>query len=190
MTRTGRPAFAPCGLALLLPTLVLVAGPWALSAAIITEYPLPAGSLPNFLVFAHDGSVAFTEYGTDKIGRLKDGVVTHLSTSAGCGPVGITLGADGFLYYTCIDKKALGFLKFDLLDPTEIAVTYQPLGPIVSGPGGNLWYTGEGVIVVVDRQITFLDFAATGSATSYFGVASGGDGGVWAVNPSNGLVVR
>jgi virginiamycin B lyase len=163
--------------------------PASVRAAGITEYPLPPGSTPNFLAFAHDGSIAVTEYGRDKIGRLKAGVVTEVSTSAGCGPIGITLGADGFLFYTCTLKSAVGVLKFDLLDPVETMVTHQPVGPMVSGPDGNLWYTVDDGMVLLDRQRNFL-FAAQNPSAHRFGLAAGGDGGVWAVDPINDAVIR
>jgi virginiamycin B lyase len=159
----------------------------AAPAEVITEYPLPAGSTPNFLALAHDGSIAITEYGRDRIGRLKNGVLTERSTSAGCGPIGITLGADGYMFYTCALKSAVGVLKFDVLDPVETAVVNQPAGPIVSGADGNLWYTSAAGVILLNRQREFLN---KGPFTGGFGIAAGGDGAVWAADPVDNAVDR
>jgi virginiamycin B lyase len=158
-------------------------------AVVITEYPLPANSTPNFLVLARDGSVVFTEYGRDKIGRIKNGQLTEVGTSAGCGPIGITTAANGRIFYACALKAAIGSVEWDLTLPLENAVAIPPTGPIVSGPDGNLWYTSGGAIVIVNLLGGLLS-DTNESGAQFFGITVSGDGGVWAADPVNDDLYR
>jgi virginiamycin B lyase len=164
-------------LARLLGSVVLLASGIA-SAAAVREYPLPAGSLPNFITLGPDGAMWFTEYGKDSIGRItNDGTIAHYATSGGCGPIGITLGWDGYLWYTCGKKRFIGS-GIHLSDDTfeETPVPRDPAGPIATA-NGSLWYTTiGGDIEVVDHNGTEKEFDVLGDV---FGLSSGLDHQVW-----------
>jgi len=166
-------------------TILLAAFP--ASGAVLTEYPLPAGSLPNFIVAGPDGKMWFTEYGRDKIASItSSGTITEYPTQhSDCGPVGITLGGDGNLFYTCVVNAGVGLFTMESgiaseLLASSLSAVGQPAGPIAAGLDGNLWYTRTDT--VAGTVTTFLEAPTPVSPPSIgtaFGIAAGGDGHMW-----------
>ncbi len=161
------------------------------NAAVVTEYALPDGSLPNFIVLGPDGNMWFAEYGRDKIGQITpSGVITEFDTfTPGCGPVGVTVGYDAYVWYTCINLPRIGKV---IATPfvVDYAVPVTPAGPIVSGPDGQLWYSdANGDVglfdIVANAQSGLLVNAGGGS---FYGLTSGADGNVWILDrPQNAI---
>jgi virginiamycin B lyase len=162
---------------------VLLVSSLAASAAVITEFPLPANSQPNFLESGPDGNIWFTEYGPDKIGRITPaGVITHfpVTNSPAChGPYGITLAADGRIWYSCIASGTLGRMSINGSTVGYLAPgDHTPAGPIAGGADGLLYYT------TTDKRVEAVDL--NGIEVSYkshagtlFGIAAGLDGAAW-----------
>ena len=70
-------------------------------------------------------------------------------TAAGIDPRGLTVGADGNLWFASEFQSALGRIT-----PDGVITTYaipdastRPRG-IVAGPDGNLWFVGDGPMSV------------------------------------------
>src|ERR1700724_466959 len=89
----------------------LAVGKVALSAAKITEYPVPtAGSSPGVIAAGPDGNLWFTESSANKIGRISTaGTFTEFSVpTASSSPRGIAVGPDGALWVTEHDADKIG----------------------------------------------------------------------------------
>lgn len=93
-------------------------------------------------------------------------VTNEFSVAANSQPFGITVGADGFLYFT-EQGVANGSPKIGKISTggtvTEIAVTpatAQPYG-IVRGPDNNLWFTEMGADAIVSMTIASGNAATT-----------------------------
>ena len=89
---------------------------WLGAAAIVsgqtfTVYSLPASySQPKGITAGPDGALWFTEYNTNKIGRISTGgAITEYSvpTVASC-PYSITAGPDGALWFTEFHANKIG----------------------------------------------------------------------------------
>jgi virginiamycin B lyase len=119
----------------------------------ISEFAVPtANSSPDFITAGPDGNLWFTEFNTNKIGRITTaGVVTgeFATPTAGSGPEGITTGPDGNLWFTEENTNKIGRIttsgtitEFPL--PTNCGSSFgcAPDG-ITAGPDGNLWFTEE-----------------------------------------------
>jgi virginiamycin B lyase len=123
----------------------------------------------------------FTEFATSKIGRVtRAGVITEFPTvQAGCGPVGITVGADGNLWYACITYARLGRMDVGG-SATEFNALRFPAGPIVSAPDGTIQYVSKnGSLVAVDFSGNDLWDLPISPASGTFGIAAGADGRTW-----------
>lgn len=117
------------------------------TAGVVTEFAIPtAFSAPTDIVSGPDGALWFTETTGRKIGRITTaGVVTEFGGLTS-NPGGITLGADGNLWFSSAAK--LGRLTpAGVL--TEFTPATSPYGNssfppfITSGPDGNIWFAME-----------------------------------------------
>jgi virginiamycin B lyase len=101
--------------------------------------------------------------------------------------VGVTLAADGRLWYTCTGSAHVGSMAVNP-GPQNPAVEYgaggTPYGPIASGPAGRLWFTdiaGEIADFDIDTQ-TVINYELPAMDHAFVGVADGGDGRLWATD--------
>jgi hypothetical protein len=111
----------------------------------IHEFTIPtAGSLPYGLTSGPDGAVWFTEWNSDKIGRITTaGVVTEFTIPATShGLHAIVTGPDGNLWFTELDGNRIGRMTPGG-DLTEFPLPEAGSAPyaIAAGPDGNLWFT-------------------------------------------------
>ena len=117
--------------------------------------------------------------GINNIGRVTpDGVITEFpGPSASASPEWITADADGNLWFTgpVVDKV-------DRMTPTGVGTAFDveggPLGPITTGPDGNLWFSDSQNIVQMTTAgiATYFPF---GGLTD--GPTSCPDGNLWLV---------
>lgn len=121
----------------------------ATNGQVVTEFPIPtANSGPLDIVTGPDGNLWFTEYKSNKIGRMTPaGVFTEFTASSIANhPVQICAGPDGNLWYSLqLIPAMLGRLTPSGVRnefPTATAGG-QPSG-ITAGPDGNVWYTAPG----------------------------------------------
>ena len=110
-----------------------------------TEFRLPANSQPYEITVGTDGFLYFTEYGTNRIGRIStSGKIKHFRVHTQlAGVSGIAAAPDGSIWFT-----EFGANKIGKLDPRTGKIqefrTPQPYGMptgIVAGPDGDIWYT-------------------------------------------------
>jgi streptogramin lyase len=106
----------------------------------ITEFGLPAGSLPTEITTGPDGALWFTESGTNSIGRITTaGAITN-HFPVGAAPDGIVAGPDGNLWFTEPTANRIGKLALDGTDTHFISGLNEP-GDITVGPDNRLWFT-------------------------------------------------
>jgi streptogramin lyase len=143
----------------------------------ITEFTIPtANSQPFSIAAGADGALYFTEFNTNKIGRITTtGAITEFTVpTAASNPRGITAGPDGNLWFTEQTGNKIGRVT-----PT----------------GGFFEYTGltagsvpNGITAGPDRTLWFLEFAANkvGRVNTYTLTAtmSGTGAGMVTSNPS------
>ena len=177
MTRRASPA-------LLLGFCVAISGP--LLAYEMKEFPLPAGSNPNFIITGPDGNMWFTEPGTDNIGVITAaGSITH-HFQVGCLPVGIALGADGKVWFNCTKPTGVNhyledtrfFTKYDIFSNT-----YAATGALVATPNGLIAFAeknSDGEVEIFTTAGEFSGLVDTSpNADTITGLAAGGDGNIW-----------
>jgi len=126
----------------------------------IRTYPLPSGSLAGSITAGPDHNLWFAEEvmnsngpSIDKIGRISPtGTITEFTLPTGNssgvrgGPVGITAGPDGALWFTDAANNAIGRIT-TAGKISEFALPTPQSAPeyITSGPDGKLWFTELGV---------------------------------------------
>src|SRR5206468_10829305 len=119
--------------------------------AVVTEFSLAtAGSLPGDIVLGGDGNLWFTEFGSDRVGRITPaGVITDFALAAGSGPTGIAAGPDGRIYFTEQTSDQIG--RIDPLAGSAAAIqaslvafavpgTGSAPTDITAAPDGALWF--------------------------------------------------
>jgi virginiamycin B lyase len=147
--------------------------PSAFATVTITEHStgITADSGPDGVAPGPDGSMWFTQYKDDQIGRIAaDGSVTEYPSSgpamtAGAAPSQIVEGSDGNLWFTEYGIGEIGELSpgtGQLVGeyPLPAGATSEPEG-ITVGPDGALWFTERGA-----GQVGRLDIAAATPGTS------------------------
>jgi virginiamycin B lyase len=167
----------------------------------MTEFPLPAGSLPQEITTAPDGSVWFTEAGTDSLGQITDSngtIVQHplapLSGPGTRGLAGIAPGPGG-IWFTERTANKIGQLTSNgQLNEYTIPATGQFMGTslstsgpfgITQGPDGSMWFT--------IALVTEIGHITPSGSISFFplppgeigaDLVTGPDGNVWiAIDP-------
>jgi len=164
---------------------------------VITEFGgLSPGSGPIGIVAGpNDNALWFTEINGDRIGRMDatDGSLKEFALPAGHGANGITLGADGALWFIEADVGFIGRMT------TSGSLTEFPVptnfgnDDIVAGSGGNLWYaSNQAAIVLVQTSngvVTGTKKISTGAGQPN-GITVGPDGHVWFTDLSMDTVNR
>jgi streptogramin lyase len=151
----------------------------------ITEFNiLPATSRPYWVAAGPDGNLWFTDYATNRIGRVTmAGAVTEFPVpTTDSGPNGITAGPDGNLWFTEYTANKIGrvtpsggFAEFPIPTPHG--------GPafITAGPDGNLWFTEAlgNKIGCITPGGAISEFSIPTSQSGAWGITAGPDGNVW-----------
>lgn len=145
----------------------------------------PTGaSWPDYIVSGPDHSMWFSEFYTDKIGKVRmNGKMTEFSLPDNTDIEGITIGADGNIWFT-----APGANKIGRMTPQGSVTTFaipatdpNPRG-ITRGPDGNVWYVEfyDGYIGRVTPDGTITRFALPeGTESSPWAIVTGPDGRLW-----------
>lgn len=157
---------------------------------VVTEFPIPAADVtpdgtPQGITTGSDGEIWFAEFSSGSIGRVDPatgamsffpvGPVAHDE-----GPVALTNGPDGNLWVSGYRQSVIWRVT-----PTGVVTNFpvsvaHPLS-IVTGAGGNLWFTDEeGTIGRMTPDGTETEF--TGGITPGAGagdITTGPDGNLW-----------
>ena len=170
-------------------------GPLAAHAAVrsaqtglgtIQEFPVPtASSTPNGITAGADGNLWFTEYTSNKIGRITPaGVITEFTVpTANSAPRQIAAGPDGNLWFTEFSANQIGRIT-PSGSITEFPIPTSNSGPrgIVAGPDGDIWFTefNAGKIAKLNPTtgvVTEYTIATVNSGPR--GIEPGPDGNLW-----------
>jgi streptogramin lyase len=164
-----------------------------------TEFPLPTSiSSPTVITAGPDGNLWFTDWNGDKIGRITpNGTITEFPISSlnkprdiftnrplGAGPLGITAGPNGNLWFTEYGVDMIGRItpngtitEFPIPSPSG-----QPMW-ITAGPDGNLWFTEHEYNGDSIRRITlngmFTEFPLPTPNSGPTEITAGPDGNLW-----------
>ena len=174
----------------------------------VTQFPAGTGhgdfgAGPTGIASGPDGNLWFTEFWTNRIGRMTPtGVLTEFPIpTPDSAPRGIVAGPDGNLWFVeshfnhtavarittagVVTEYSLGGSALDQLQPTDI----------VAGQDGNLWLNqthpsapqGEIVRVALDGSMNVF---AMQEGTRPSGMAAGPDGNIWFTDWSRNTIGR
>ena len=116
--------------------------------ATVAEFPLPsgAGSAPDGVAVGSNGSIWFTAFGADAIGKVDP--TTHAITeytipTKNAEPLGIALGPDGNLWFTEFNTDQIGMINATTHKFTEYPIPTMDAEPfgITAGPNNTVWFT-------------------------------------------------
>jgi streptogramin lyase len=111
----------------------------------ITEYALPTGSKPYGIALGAEGKLWFTDYGTDKIGKITTGgAITEYALPAGSKPRGLAVGQNGELWVAESGTSRLARVTTSgAVSEYALPSGSEPNG-VARGPEGNIWFTESG----------------------------------------------
>lgn len=149
----------------------------------ITEYAVPTiDSYPFGIATGPGGAWWFTEYCSDKIGRITSGKpITEYPIPNGSSPENIVAGSDGALWFTEPRTSSVGRMttkgivtEHVLPVDVERGLFQYPYG-ITAGPDGALWFTAQ----IGDRDVPLVGaigrITTSGSIKEFTISASGSD---------------
>jgi virginiamycin B lyase len=177
--------------------LVMTPSPALAYAPRYSDFRIPtAGSEPTAIAVGPDAALWFTEASSGKIGRITTaGKITEYpipnETTPGyefpgsdSGPLGITAGPDGALWFT-----ESGFGKIGRITTggtiTEFSLDHYSTGSptgITTGPDGALWFTGSGIADAIGRITTggvVSQFPLPTNGAESRDIVTGPDGALW-----------
>ena len=197
----GRAARLPATLALFF-AIAVSAG--ALSAQSFAEFKIPTdNSQPSSLALGPDGNLWFTEYGSNKIGRITPaGVITEFAVPYSAaeappslpkgfpfpipdnysGPIYIYEGPDGAMWFTEPGVNKIGRITMAGVITEFKVPTRSSLPAVISdGPDGALWFTeaaGNKIgRITTSGVITEFPIPTPESLPIY--ITDGPDGNLW-----------
>jgi virginiamycin B lyase len=160
------------------------------------------GTGPESITVASDGTVWFTEFWSNKIGRLTPaGALTEFPIpTPESAPRGIVAGSDGNVWFVEGSRSHTAIAK---ITPAGSITEYvygtapndlYPTG-IVAGPDGNLWFTQPNLAAPQGDigRVTMLGVITTfplPKGTRPGGIAKGADGNLWFTDGGAGTVGR
>jgi streptogramin lyase len=124
------------------------ASPAAADTGDMFTYVVPGGATahPEGVTLGPDTNVWFTEFDSNKVGRITvNGTVTMFSPAGVLRPRGIVAGPDGRIWFTSGDNNRIYRMQTNGGGVTHFtrAGMNQP-GGITVGPDGALWFTNRG----------------------------------------------
>ena len=159
--------------------------PAALSAqpqAGIIGYSLPnAMSHPNGITAGPDGALWFTEFSSNRIGRITTaGAIAEYPVPSG-PPEVIAVAADGALWFTEYDSSKIGRITTNGVI-TEYPVPSADSHPgITKGPDGALWFTEDlgNKIARINLTGAVSEYTVPTAESFPSGITAGPDGALW-----------
>jgi RHS repeat-associated protein len=161
------------------------------------EFPTPTqSSEPVAIAVTPDDSAWFTELAGDKIGRVTEsGSVTEYPLPGPYQPAGISVGADGNLWFgygASVGRitRSGSLTYFQVPDGGP----FNDAGPgqTTPGPDGNVWFASTGLSTSYVGYVTpagaVTEFAVPGDGPLLAGITAGPEGAVWFVNYTAGQI--
>jgi streptogramin lyase len=108
------------------------------------------------------------------------GITEYPVTTANARPAGITVGPDGYLWFTEEASDRIGKISVGGA-VTEYPVPFGEPREIVAGPDGNLWFTnhGSGKIGRITVSGAVTEFTVQTPGNTLEGIVAGADGNLW-----------
>jgi virginiamycin B lyase len=153
-----------------------------------------AGSWPDYIVSGPQHAMWFSEFYTDRIGRVTmDGRMKEFPLPASNDIEGIAAGADGNIWFT-----EPGANKIGRMTPKGVVTAFSisandpdPRG-ITRGPDGNVWYVefGDSYIGRVTPQGVITRFQIPDANSGPWAITTGPDGDLWFTESQDNRVGR
>jgi virginiamycin B lyase len=147
---------------------------------VVTEFPTST-LRPISLAVAADGTIWFTQFGSNLIGRmLTDGVLyAEYQAAPGAVPTNITAGPDGALWFTDANETAVGRLT-TIGAATEFSTGISgQTSYITAGPDNALWFTeGDANVARITTDGSVTEYSAPSGSLPQ-GIVAAPDGRLW-----------
>lgn len=151
----------------------------------VAETPVPtAEAEPGNIAAGPDGSLWFTEYKGQKIGRITPtGEISELAIpTADAHPEGIATGPDGNVWFTERTGDKIGRIT-PAGEITELPLLHPSVQPesIAAGPDGNMWFTENrgNAIGRITPSGEVTEFPVPTPESQPTKIAAGPDGDMW-----------
>ena len=150
--------------------------------AVSRGYPVPTHNGWIYGITAgSDGALWFTEYNSNKIGRITTaGVITEYTVpTSNSGPYGIAAGADGALWFTEFNCDKIGRITTAGIFTEYFLYPHQP-SAITAGPDGALWFISDGFeIWRITTAGVLTEYSFTNAGSGPNAITAGPDGALW-----------
>jgi streptogramin lyase len=169
------------------------------TAGTVTEFPLPNPlSYPQNITDGPDGTLWFTDLGTNMIGRITTtGAVTEFPVPTPmAGLFGIKKGTDGALWFIEANANAIGRMTTSgVVSEFLVPTSGSGIGAsITEGPDGAMWFTegsifGNSAIGRISGNGNITEYPVTFNSRPY-GITTGPDAALWFTNSNAGNIGR
>lgn len=152
------------------------------------------GAWPDYIVSGPQHALWFSEFYTDKIGRVTtNGQITEFPLPDNTDIEGIAAGPDGNVWFT-----APGASRIGKMTPTGHVTSFAIDGPnpsprgITAGPDGNIWYVEfyDSYIGRVTPSGTITRFQIPGQSSFPWDITTGPDGNLWFTESADNAIGR
>ena len=166
------------------------------AGALLKQYGLTSGALPQGITVAPNGAIWFAEYGDNALGEIVPGSssVTSFALGKGTRPEDVVVGSDSNLWVTDSGTSQIARMSTNGTGLTSFAVPTSLSTPwwITPGPDGNLWFTEStaGKIGRITTTGVISEFAVGSSTSAPKGITTGPDGNIWFTESSTSILGR
>ncbi len=150
-----------------------------------SEFNIPTTvSGPAGVTSGPDGALWFTEFFTNKIGRLTAGgaFTEYPITTANSGPTAITRGGDGAVWFIEYSANQIGRISTSgVVTEYTLPTPQAGLDAITAGPDGAVWFTENlaNKIGRISPSGVLTEYTLPTPLSAPYGITAGSDGAVW-----------
>jgi len=162
------------------------------------EFVIPThNSRPVDITVDNEGYVWFTEFATDRIGRLNstDGTFTEYPVLEGSRPWGITSDSRGFIWFTMSEARKIAKLdpRSGLCESFEVPIPRSKPRNIRVDSWGSVWFTeydAGKIVKYLPNQTAFVEYGFPNPDCGPDEIALGGQGEIWIAEGRSNKVAR
>jgi hypothetical protein len=163
---------------------------------LVTEIPLPAGSVPEGITTGPDGNLWFAEFGSSKIGHVSTAgaLFPEVTLPVNSVPESIVTGPDGNLWFTEFGTNKIGHVSVagSLFPEVKLPAGSRPAG-ITTGADGNLYVTeenGNGKIAQITTAGALNEQATNVAMSAPRGITVGPNGNLYFTDEGTNKIGR